>query len=130
MDNKTMIRDNHTTDGFSEEAIRVEEDMRMHYSKDPLKRLFSSQALIGNVIVSPDQLIKLTAQVRKTIDNYMNNPTMTITMRSQMEITLAMINHAKNWSTEENSSLWQYLTFQFGYRDSDPVINLKCKPKN
>lgn len=124
MDSKTMFRDNHTHDGFSEEIIRVEEDMRMHYSKDPLKRLFSSQALIGNVIASPKLLIKLTAKARKTIDNYMNNPTMTITMRSQMEITLAMINHAKNWSTEENSSLWQYLTLQFGYRDSDQVINL------
>ena len=39
-----------------------------------------------------------------------------------MQITLTLINHAKNWKNEENPNFWNYITLQLGYRDASGAV--------
>ena len=39
-----------------------------------------------------------------------------------MQVTLALINNAKNWKNEENPNFWNYITLQFGYRDASGAV--------
>ena len=45
-----------------------------------------------------------------------------LSLRAEMQITLALINNAKNWKNEENSNFWNYIVLQFGYRDASGSV--------
>lgn len=81
--------------------------------------------LIGSRILKPETVDKLNENARKYIDLVLREPWTKLSLRAEMQITLALINNAKNWKNEENNNFWNYITLQFGYRDaSGSVVRL------
>lgn len=86
------------------------------------EKMFARYPLIGSKILNPETLEKLNQYARKYIDMVLRQPNIRLTSKAEMQITLALINNAKNWKSEENPNFWNYITLQFGYRDANGTV--------
>lgn len=104
----------------------LEEDMKVRQSDATFEdKIFAMYPLIGSRILKPEQVDKLNENARKYIDHVLREPGAKLSLRAEMQITLALVNYAKNWENEENGGFWGYISLQFGYRDaSGAVVNL------
>lgn len=101
----------------------LEQDMQVRQSDGKFEdKVFASYPLIGSKIIKPEILDRLNAYTRKYIDTVLREPYTKLTLRAEMQITLALINNAKNWKNEENSNFWNYISLQFGYRDASGAV--------
>ena len=101
----------------------LEQDMQVRQSDGKFEdKVFAAYPLIGSKILKPETLEQLNTLARKYIDTVLGNPRATLTLRAEMQITLALINHAKSWKSEENSNFWSYISLQFGYRDASGAV--------
>lgn len=101
----------------------MEKDMQVRQCEGEFEdRVFANYPILGSKILKPETLDKLNENTRKYIDTVLRDPLAKVTLRAEMQITLALINNAKNWKTEENSNFWNYITLQFGYRDTNGVV--------
>ncbi len=104
----------------------LEKDMEVRHSDGTSEeKIFAMYPLIGSRIIKPETVDKLIENARKYIDLVLREPGTKLPLRAEMQITLALINIAKNWKNEENGNFWNYITLQFGYRDtSGSVVRL------
>ena len=104
----------------------LEKDMEVRQSDGTFEdKVFAMYPLIGSRILKPETVDKLNENARKYIDLVLREPWTKLSLRAEMQITLALINNAKNWKNEENSNFWNYISLQFGYRDaSGSVVRL------
>lgn len=65
---------------------------------------------------------KLNENTRKYIDTVLRDPLTKMTLRAEMQITLALVNNAKSWKNEENRNFWNFISLQFGYRDTNSAV--------
>ena len=101
----------------------LEEDMTVRESGGSFEeRVFAEYPLLGSKIIKSDTLEKLNKNARQYIDEVLQSPWTKLHLRAEMQITLALINHAKKWKSEENSQFWKYVTLQFGYRDENDAV--------
>ena len=101
----------------------LEKDMEVRQSGGRFEdKIFAAYPLIGSRMLKPETLDKLTANTRKAIDRVLMEPRLRLTPQAEMQITLALINYAKNWTNEENSNFWNYISLQFGYRDTNGTV--------
>ena len=104
-------------------ADAMEADMQVRPSSGGFEdRLFAQYPLIGSYVFKPENLEKLNANARKYIDASLRDPQMKLSVQAEMQLTLALINCAKEWKSEENANFWSYITLQFGYRDSSGKV--------
>lgn len=104
----------------------LEQDMKVRQSDGTFEdKVFAMYPLLGSRILNPETAEQLNANARKCIDAVLREPSTTLTLRAEMQITLALINNAKGWKNEENGNFWNYISLQFGYRDtSGSVVRL------
>ncbi|MSS11526.1 hypothetical protein FYJ38_23250 [Clostridium sp. WB02_MRS01] len=101
----------------------LETDMQVYKSDGKFEeKVFAFYPLIGSKIIKQEILDKLNENARKYIDMVLREPWTKLTLRAEMQITLALINNAKTWKNEENSNFWNYTSLQFGYRDTNGAI--------
>lgn len=101
----------------------LEQDMMERCSDGKFEdKVFAHYPLLGSKILKQETLDKLNENTRKYIDTVLRNPLAKMTLRAEMQITLALINHAKNWKNEENSNFWNFISLQFGYRDTNGAV--------
>lgn len=101
----------------------MEKDMEVRESDGTVEeKIFAMYPLIGSRILKQETVDKLNANARKYIDLVLREPRTKLTLRAEMQITLALINHAKNWKSEENGNFWNYISLQFGYRDANGIV--------
>jgi hypothetical protein len=113
----------HITKLLEVEQNAVEWDMRVRSSDGKFEdKVFAKYPLIGSKIIKPDVLEKLNENTRQYIDEALKSPNIKLPLRAEMQITLALINYAKNWKNESNSNFWDYISLQFGYRDSNGTV--------
>ena len=111
-----------------EDFKAVEDDMQVHGSgTNYIEKLFADTPLLGSRILSEKNLEILYQNSRKYVDKLLKNSSLKPNLNAEMQITLAVINYAKGWDTENESGFWRYITAQFGYRDeSGQLRNLLC----
>lgn len=101
----------------------LEKDMEVRQSNGSFEdKVFAMYPLIGSRILKPETVDKLNVNARKYIDLVLREPWIKLPLRAEMQITLALINNAKNWKNEENSNFWNYISLQFGYRDTSGSV--------
>ena len=101
----------------------TEKDMQVRQCEGGFEdKVFAYYPILGSKILKPEILDKLNEYTRKYIDTVLREPLTKLTLRAEMQITLALINNAKNWKNEENSNFWNYITLQFGYRDTNGAV--------
>ncbi len=107
-----------------EVAINIlEKDMEIKQSDGTFEdKVFAMYPLIGSKILKPETVDKLNSNARKYIVRALRDPGTKLSLRAEMQITLALINNAKNWSNEENGDFWKWASLQFGYRDSSGSV--------
>lgn len=89
------------------------------------EKVFAQYPLIGSRIIKLETLEKLNQNTKIYIDTVLRQPSKQLSTIAEMQITLAIINNAKNWNNEENPNFWNYIALQFGYRDaSGSVVRL------
>lgn len=104
-------------------ADEFEQDMQVRKSDGKFEdRIFASYPLLGSKILKQKTLDQLNENTRKYIDTVLREPLAQLNLRAEMQITLALINNAKNWKNEENGNFWNYISLQFGYRDTDGAV--------
>ena len=115
---------------FSEEEFRfVEDDMRAYGTgTDYIEKVFANSPLLGSHIITKNNLEILNLNSRKYIDKFLQKSNLKPNLKAEMLITLAVINYAKGWDTEDETGFWRYITTSFGYRDeSGQLRNLLCE---
>ena len=124
---RTMLRP-------TKKVFNDETDMQIHPPVGDSKiteKIFANNPLIGNYIFSEKNLEALNANARKYLDQMINNPCVFKSvniLKAEMQVTLAVINYAKNWASEEESSFWNFMSGQFGYRNSgNEVREVLCR---
>lgn len=85
-------------------------------------KVFAHYPLLGSKILKQETLNKLNENTRKYIDTVLRDPLTKMTLRAEMQITLALVNNAKSWKSEENSNFWNFISLQFGYRDMNGAV--------
>lgn len=106
----------------------VEKDMQIYDTgADDIEKLYAGSPLLGSVILSKKSLDILNKNSKKYIGQLLNNSSVKLDLKEEMQIALAVINYAKGWDAEDESGFWRYITAQFGYRDeSGQLRNLLC----
>jgi len=101
----------------------LEKDMQVWQSEGKFEeRVFARYPLLGSKILKQETAEKLNEISKKYIDTVLREPLAKLNLRAEMQITLALINNAKNWRNEENSNFWSYISLQFGYRDTSGAV--------
>lgn len=101
----------------------MEQDMQVCQCDGKFEdKVFAFYPLLGSKILKPETLDKLNENTRKYIDTVLRDSYAKLSLRAEMQITLALINNAKNWKNEENSNFWNYISLQFGYRDTNGAV--------
>lgn len=115
-------------DFAAEDFSVVEDDMRSYDTgTDYMDKIFAEYPLLGSKIISQKNLDVLYQNSRKYIGRLLNNSYVKPNLKAEMQITLAVINYAKGWDTEDESGFWRFITTSFGYRDeSGQLRNLLC----
>ncbi len=126
----TSIDDYVRSLGFERTARRsntavdtLERDMEIRQGSDALEYvIFNKYPLLGSCVLPPEILEKLNKAVRGYIDSVLQYSGTKLTLKAKMQITIALINYAKHWDGEEDSSFWKYIVLQFGYRDTKGAV--------
>lgn len=123
-----------TLDRPVNDVISDERDMEEYTPEDNAKlieRIYANHPILGNYVFSDSNLQSLYSNAKQYIDrlvrdsNYFGSSNI---IKAEMQVTLAVINYAKNWTSSEESSFWNYISGQFGYRDnSNEVRNVICR---
>lgn len=101
----------------------MEQDMQVRQCDGKFEdKVFANYPLLGSKILKPETLDKLNENTRKYVDTVLRDSYAKLSLRAEMQITLALINNAKNWKNEENSNFWNYISLQFGYRDMNGAV--------
>ena len=101
----------------------LEEDMQVRKVDGKFEdKVFGAYPLLGSKILKPETLEKLNGYARKYIDTVLNDPYAKLNLQEEMQITLALINNAKGWKNEDNGNFWNYISLQFGYRDTNGAV--------
>ena len=75
----------------------LEKDMEVRQSNGTFEdKVFAMYPLIGSCILKPETVDKLNVNARKYIDLVLREPWTKLSLRAEMQITLALINNAKN----------------------------------
>ena len=107
---------------------KLEMDMQVRQCSGGFEeKVFAKYPLIGSRILSPEMQEKLNGLARKYIDKVLQDPTIKLPLQAEMQITIALINNAKNWKNEENGNFWEYTALQFGYRDASGTVERLLK---
>lgn len=124
----TENEENTALDFAAKDFNVVEPDMQAHGTgTDFIEKLYSDTPLLGSRILSEKNLDVLYQNSRKYVGQLLSNPSAKPSLKVEMQITLAVINYAKGWDTEDETGFWRYITTQFGYRDeSGQLRNLLC----
>ncbi len=115
---------------FSSEDFRIVEDDMCIYDAgtDYLDRIFAHSPLLGSRIISQKNLETLNKISRDCIDKMLQNPKFKPNLKAEMQITLSVINYAKEWDSEDESGFWKYITTSFGYHDEGgQLLNILYK---
>ena len=89
------------------------------------EKIFANNPLLGNYVLSDKNLHAINANAKKYVDKMVSNPSVfksANALKAEMRVTLAVINYAKNWASEEESSFWNFMAGQFGYRESSSEV--------
>lgn len=104
-------------------ADALEKDMEVRQSNGTFEEMiFSKYPLIGSKILKQEIIDQLNVYAKKHIDCVLREPYTKLTLQAEMQITLALINNAKNWKSEENGNFWSFILLQFGYRDTSGTV--------
>lgn len=111
-----------------------EADMEEYTPVDDAKlsdKIFAKYPLLGSYVFSEKNIEALNKNAKVYVDKLLSDsgafksPNI---LKAEMQITLAVINYAKNWASEEESSFWNFMAGQFGYRDnSNEVRDVLCR---
>ncbi|WP_027407180.1 hypothetical protein [Anaerovibrio sp. RM50] len=106
----------------------IEENMRVYEeSGDYWVDLYTRNPLIGNALLPEERIKKLYSNAQKAIKKILDKDIEKIPLEAEMKITFVVINIAKTWDTEDNSSFWDYIISQFGYRDTAGILRNKLQ---
>ena len=124
--NTNKSEDTVNLDFAKEDFNVVEDDMRSYDTgTDYEDRIFKEYPLLGSKIISQKNLDTLYQNSRKYIGKILNK--VEPSRKEEMQITLAVINYAKEWDTEDESSFWRFITTSFGSRNENGQLrNLLC----
>lgn len=112
-----------TTERPEAEQDVLEKDMQVRQSDGKFEeKVFARYPLIGSRILKQETVDKLNEISKKYIDTVLREPWVKLNLLAEMQITLALINNAKNWKNEENGNFWNYISLQFGYRDTSGAV--------
>lgn len=101
----------------------AEEDMRCRQSNGAYEeKVFAQYPLIGSRIIPKETITKLNKNVCNYIDKVLKNPDLELPLRAQMQISIVVINYAKDWDGQESGKFWEYILHQLGYRDSSGSV--------
>lgn len=101
-----------------------EKDMESYSISDDAKlidKIYAKYPLIGNYVFSEKNLEKLNTNAKGYLDKLIDDSgyfKAENIISAELQITLAVINYAKKWVSEEDASFWSYIASQFGYRDN------------
>ncbi len=102
---------------------KIEKEMKVYDCDGKfVEKVFARNPLLGNEIISEKNLQALYANSKNFIDQKVRDCSIQLQLAHDMQITLAVINYAKNWVSEDDSGFWRYITSQFGYRDENGKI--------
>ena len=111
-----------------------EADMEIYQSAEDAKiieKIFANNPLLGNYVFSEEKLQKLNSKAKKYVDQMVSDPGVfrsVHALKAEMLVTLAVINYAKKWASEEESSFWNFMSGQFGYRESSSEVrDILCR---
>ena len=109
----------------------IEGDMQIYNSDNSktLDRVYDTYPLIGNKILTKKTTDDLNEALKIYVDDFFNGHNVSdFTMLAKKQITLAIINLAKDWDNQDESSFWQYITLKIGYRNvSEKLRDFFCK---
>ncbi len=98
----------------------LESDMQVYSGNGKyIDDTFACNPLIGSRILDQKTQETLNTNAEKYIEFLLKNPQTRLSLQAEMQITLALINYAKDWNNEENSNFWSYICLRFGYRDTN-----------
>lgn len=98
----------------------VEQDMRVFDSSgDPIANIFAASPLLGSFIMPREMLEAVNNNSRDHVVRFLKGSSKELDLKAEMEITLAVINYAKNWNSEDESGFWRFITAQFGFHDEN-----------
>lgn len=123
---RTMIRpvSNSVNDEADMEEYGYAEDAKL------AERIFAKYPLLGSYIFSERNLEALNRNAKNYVDKLLSDSGLFKSpniLRAELQITLAVINYAKNWASEEEASFWNFMAGQFGYRDnSNEIRDILC----
>lgn len=110
-----------------------EEDMKIYHLAEDAKipeKIFARNPLLGNYVFSEKNLQVLNSKAKKYVDQMVSDPDVfrsANALKAEMLVTLAVINYAKKWASEEEFSFWNFMSGQFGYRESSEVRDIICR---
>lgn len=95
------------------------------------EKIFAKYPLIGSYVFSEKNMEALNKNAKTCVDKLLSDsgafksPNI---LKAELYITLAVINYAKNWASDEESSFWNFMAGQFGYRDnSNEIRDVLCR---
>ena len=124
---RTMIKPffNRNNDEADMEIYQLAEDAKT------IEKIFANNPLLGNYVFSEEKLQKLNSKAKKYVDQMVSDPGVfrsANALKAEMLVTLAVINYAKKWASEEESSFWNFMSGQFGYRESSSEVrDILCR---
>lgn len=105
-----------------------EVDMEIYQSAEDAKiieKIFANNPLLGNYMFPEGKLQELNSKAKKYVDQMVSDPGVfrsVHALKAEMLVTLAVINYAKKWASDEESSFWNFMSGQFGYRESSSEV--------
>ncbi len=133
--NGTTLNEYITDLGFKRTMLRPlvnrsndEADMEIYQPAEDAKiteKIFANYPLLGNYVFSEKNIQALNTNAKKYVDQMVSDPGVfksANALKAEMQVTLAVINYAKNWASEEESSFWNFMSGQFGYRESSSEV--------
>ncbi len=96
-------------------------------SMDFIEKIFAENPLLGNAIIPKDELSKIYQDSNRYINKLLSDPNERTKLHDDMTLSLAMISHAKEWDSIDETGFWRFMTTKFGYGDSQYKLrNLLC----
>lgn len=124
---RTMIR---PVKGRPDDEADMEE---YEYDGDAklVEKIFAKNPLLGSYVFSEKNMQMLNEKAKTYVDKLLSDSRAfksSNILKAELYITLAVINYAKNWTSEEEASFWNFMAGQFGYRDnSNEIRDVLCR---
>ncbi len=119
---------------FIDRNNKDESDMEIYQPAENAKsieKIFAKNPLLGNYVFSDENLQTLYKNAKKYVDRMVCDPSVFYSpniLKAEMLVTLAVINYAKKWVGLEDSSFWNFISGQFGYRESSSEVrDILCR---